>query len=107
MRHPLFTLTMTAALAGAMALPVFAQQDPNTDIAIPSSNAGTPQRARIHGTITFVRGHLVTLQLADRTIVINDQPALDRRTSGRVAVGRQIIAYGFWRDGNFYATQIV
>ncbi|HEX8807242.1 MAG TPA: hypothetical protein VF741_09840 [Candidatus Aquilonibacter sp.] len=63
-----------------------------------------PHRARVAGTITIVRGHLVTVQLADRTLVINDQPALNRQTSGRVAVGRQIIAYGYWRDGNFYAT---
>jgi hypothetical protein len=63
-----------------------------------------PRRARVAGTITIVRGHLVTVQLADREVVINDQPALNRQTSGRVAVGRQIIAYGYWRDGNFYAT---
>jgi hypothetical protein len=63
-----------------------------------------PRRARVAGTITIVRGHLVTVQLADRDIVINDQPALNRRTSGRVAVGRQIVAFGYWRDGNFYAT---
>lgn len=63
-----------------------------------------PRRARVAGTITIVRGHLVTVQLADREVVINDQPALNRQMSGRVAVGRQIIAYGYWRDGNFYAT---
>lgn len=63
-----------------------------------------PRRARVAGTITIVRGHLVTVQLADRSIVINDQPALNRQMSGRVAVGRQIVAYGYWRDGNFYAT---
>jgi hypothetical protein len=63
-----------------------------------------PRRARIAGTITFVRGHLVTLQLADRTLVINDQPALNRQTSGRVAVGRSLVAYGYWRNGSFYAT---
>jgi hypothetical protein len=63
-----------------------------------------PHRARVAGTITAVQGHLVTVQLADRTIVVNDQPALNRQMSGRVAVGRQIVAYGYWRDGNFYAT---
>jgi len=63
-----------------------------------------PRRARVAGTITAVRGHLVTLQLADRTLIINDQPALNRETSGRVAVGRQIVAYGYWHDGNFFAT---
>jgi hypothetical protein len=63
-----------------------------------------PRRARIAGTITIVRGHLVTLQLADRSLVINDQPALNRETSGRVAVGRSLVAYGYWHDGTFYAT---
>jgi hypothetical protein len=65
-----------------------------------------PHRARVAGTITGVKGHLVTLQLADRSLVINDQPALKRETSGRVAVGRQVIAYGYWRDGNFFATAL-
>jgi hypothetical protein len=63
-----------------------------------------PHRARVAGTITEVKGHLVTVQQAEKTIVINDQPALNRQTSGRVAVGRQIIAYGYWDSGNFYAT---
>ena len=63
-----------------------------------------PHRARVEGTITAVRGHLVTLQQTNQSIVINDQPALNREMSGRVAVGREIIAYGYWRDGNFFAT---
>jgi hypothetical protein len=63
-----------------------------------------PHRARVAGTIIAVKGHLVTVQQATQTITINDQPALFRQTSGRVAVGRQIIAYGYWRDGNFFAT---
>ena len=65
-----------------------------------------PHRARVAGTITAVKGHLVTVQQADRTLVINDQPALNRQMSGKVAVGRQIVAYGYWRDQNFYATII-
>ena len=65
-----------------------------------------PHRARVAGTITSVSGHLVTLQLADRSLTINDQPALNRETSGRVAVGRQVIAFGYWRLGNFYATAL-
>ncbi|HEY5340851.1 MAG TPA: hypothetical protein VIK27_07485 [Candidatus Aquilonibacter sp.] len=62
------------------------------------------RRARVAGTITAVKGHLVTLQQADKSLVINDQPALNRQTSGHVAVGRQLVAFGYWRDGNFYAT---
>jgi hypothetical protein len=63
-----------------------------------------PHRARVEGTITAVRGHLVTLQQTNSAIVIDDQPALNREMSGRVAVGREIIAFGYWRDGNFFAT---
>jgi hypothetical protein len=65
-----------------------------------------PRRARVAGTITAVKGHLVTIQQATKTIVINDQPALNRQTTGRVAVGRQIVAYGYWHDQNFYATAL-
>ena len=61
---------------------------------------------RIAGTIVAVRGHLVTVQQSTRRVVINDAPALNRQTSGRVAVGRQIIAHGYWRGGVFYATMI-
>ena len=65
-----------------------------------------PHRARVAGTITAVKGHLVTLQQADKSIVINDQPALNREDTGRVAVGRSIVAYGYWDGGNFYATAL-
>jgi len=65
-----------------------------------------PHRVRAAGTITSVKGHLVTIQQTSRTMVINDQPALDRQTSGRVAVGRSIIAYGYVQDGVFYATTL-
>ena len=70
------------------------------------SYAVGPHRARVAGTITAVKGHLVTVQQATQTVVINDQPALDRMQTGKVAVGRQIVAYGYWAAGNFYATVI-
>jgi len=60
----------------------------------------------VSGTITSVKGHLVTIQQSTRTLVINDQPALDSKQTGKVAVGRQIVAYGYWNDKNFYATAI-
>ncbi len=66
-----------------------------------------PKRAEVTGTITAVKGHLVTVQMSTRTVVINDQPALDKQTSGKVAVGRQIDAYGYWSSGTFYATRLV
>lgn len=83
--------------------------------------------AVIRGTIVGVNGNQVTLQTNNggynnggyggygqpgqygqygQTITINDQPALDNRTSGRVATGRYVTAYGYWRSGVFYATQM-
>ena len=71
----------------------------------PAYAVGT-RRARVAGTITAVKGHLVTVQQATRTVIVNDQPALNNQMTGKVAVGRQIVAYGYWTDGNFYATII-
>lgn len=77
---------------------------------VPNANCPTTVTVIRHeslaGTITSVQGHLVTIQQTSRTLTINDQPALTRQQSGRVAVGRQVVAYGFWRGGTFYATAI-
>jgi hypothetical protein len=118
----MFALTLAAALGVAASAPAFAQSGPSDRYGDPVCGAWVngvwqdngqcpgyvagPQRTRISGTITFVRGHLVTVQLADKQLVINDEPALYRETTGRVAVGRQIVAFGYWRDGSFYATEI-
>lgn len=61
---------------------------------------------QVTGTITSVSGHLVTLQQSNRSVVINDQPALDAKQTGKVAAGRMVVAYGYWLDGTFYATAI-
>jgi hypothetical protein len=60
----------------------------------------------VAGTIVFVKGHLVTLQQTNKQVVIDDSAALNDRSSGRVAVGRQIVAHGYWQGQNFYATAI-
>lgn len=77
---------------------------------VPNGNCPPDTEHRRHdhvgGTITSVKGHLVTVQQTARTLVINDQPALDMKRTGQVAVGRQIVAYGYWLDGTFYATGI-
>ena len=80
------------------------------DVWVPNGNC-TPDATRyrhdsVAGTITEVKGHLVTLQLSSRTLVVNDQPALDHQATGKVAVGRQVVAYGYWDSGTFYATSI-
>jgi len=72
----------------------------------PNGLCKVERRDSVTGTITIVKGHLVTLQRSKDTIVINDQPALNAQTTGRVAVGRQIVAAGYWRDAVFYATSI-
>jgi hypothetical protein len=74
---------------------------------VPNGNcAGDTRHDTVSGTITIVKGHLVTVQQATRTVVIDDQPALDAKQSGQVAVGRVIVAHGYWSNGNFYATAI-
>jgi hypothetical protein len=68
---------------------------------------GAPKKhARVDGTITMVKGHLVTVQQSTGTIVVDDTPALAREDTGKVAVGRTIVAHGYWDGDNFYATLI-
>jgi hypothetical protein len=62
---------------------------------------------RIEGTITIVKGHLVTVAQSNKSIVIDDTPALANKLTGEVAVGRQIVAHGYWDAGTFYATIIL
>ena len=77
------------------------------DVWVPTGNCPDGMRHdTVSGTITIVKGHLVTVQQAARTLVIDDQPALDAKQSGQVAVGRVIVAYGYWKDQNFFATAI-
>jgi hypothetical protein len=64
------------------------------------------RHARVEGTITIVKGHLVTIQQGTGTVVIDDTPALNNQFSGKVAVGRRIVAHGYWVGDNFYATII-
>lgn len=70
---------------------------PNVDTRVPG---------RVSGTITSVTGHLVTLQQSGQQLVINDQPGLLARETGKVAVGRQVVALGYWQSGTFYATHL-
>lgn len=60
----------------------------------------------VTGTIVSVKGHLVTLQQTNGQAVIDDSAALNNQTTGKVAVGRQIVAHGYWQGNNFYATAI-
>ena len=61
-----------------------------------------------YGNGQYGNGNQVQIQQQNRgsRITINDQPALDRQTSGRVSVGRYVTAYGYWQNGVFYATQM-
>jgi hypothetical protein len=78
------------------------------DVWTPNGNCPSVdyKHAVVAGTIVSVKGHLVTLQQTTGQIVIDDSAALNDQTTGRVAVGRQIVAHGYWRTGNFYATAI-
>jgi hypothetical protein len=69
--------------------------------------AGDVKRhAVVAGTITIVKGHLVTVQQSTGTVVVDDTPALSNQFTGKVAVGRRIVAHGYWDGNNFYATII-
>ena len=110
-------LIATTALLGLVLIAPVGAQTPYLD-----SNCGTWQgdtwvangncpgaihrHERVAGTITIVKGHLVTVQQSDRTVVIDDSLALQNQLTGRVAVGRQIVAHGYWDGANFYATMI-
>ncbi|HEY0798561.1 MAG TPA: hypothetical protein VGD50_05385 [Candidatus Baltobacteraceae bacterium] len=77
----------------------------STDGTAPADTSGrTPER--VNGTITFVKGHLVTLQQSTQSLVIDDSAALDSHETGRVAVGRAVVAHGYWDGGTFYATRL-
>jgi hypothetical protein len=68
---------------------------------------GARHPGQLHGQIIAVNGHLVTVQTWHRgRITFNDGPALRHQVTGHVAVGRDITANGFWRNGEFLATDI-
>jgi hypothetical protein len=71
-----------------------------------SCTGSVKRHARVEGTITIVKGHLVTVQQSTGAIVIDDTPALSNGFTGKVAVGRRIVAHGYWDGNNFYATMI-
>jgi hypothetical protein len=65
------------------------------------------ERAVVSGTIIGVNNNMLTVQTGSmQTVEVNDQPALNRRDSGRIYTGRIITAYGYWDGGEFVATSI-
>ena len=78
------------------------------DVWAPNGNCPTAtyKHEVVAGTIVFVKGHLVTLQQTNRQVVVDDSAALSNQSTGRVAVGRQIVAHGYWNSNTFYATAI-
>lgn len=78
------------------------------DTWVPNGNCpgDVHKHGRVEGTIVSVKGHLVTVQQATGTLTLDDTPALNNQFTGRVAVGRRIVAHGYWDSGNFYATLI-
>lgn len=78
--------------------------DSNISQSVPDFGAFHRIPDSVSGTITSVSGNQVTLQQSNGTITINSQPALNQKMTGRVAVGRQVVADGYWLHGTFYAT---
>lgn len=64
------------------------------------------QNQQVGGTILSVSGDRITL-LGLPPVTIDASQAIDNnRTSGSLAIGRHITAYGYYRNGTFYATSI-
>ncbi|MGA8532477.1 MAG: hypothetical protein WB615_00050 [Candidatus Tumulicola sp.] len=118
----LLNLSLLTALASlALAMPAYAQPAPtnpyvDTACGTWQGDTWTPngtctgevkKHAKVEGTITIVKGHLVTVQQSTGTVVIDDTPALNNQFTGKVAVGRRIVAHGYWDGNNFYATIIM
>jgi hypothetical protein len=106
-------IAASAAIAVAQGAPPPPYVDTNCgawqgDAWVPNGNcpAVTYRHQVVTGTIVSVKGHLVTLQQTKGQVVIDDSAALNNQTTGRVAVGRQIVAHGYWQGDNFYATAI-
>jgi len=110
-------LLATAFLAFSIASAASAQTPPYVDTSCGAWQGDTwvpngtcqgdvHKHARVEGTIVSVKGHLVTVQQATGQLTIDDTPALNNQFTGKVAVGRRIVAHGYWDSGNFYATVI-
>lgn len=109
-------MAASIAIAGAQGAPPPPAPPPYTDTQcgawqgdtwVPNGNCPTAYRHEVvSGTIVSVKGHLVTLQQTKGQAVIDDSAALNNQTTGRIAVGRQIVAHGYWQGDNFYATAI-
>jgi len=81
----------------------------NGDVWTPNGHcdASLHKHERIEGTITAVSGHLVTVARTGGNVTIDDTPALNNQLTGKVAVGRRIVAHGYWDAQTFYATVIL
>ncbi len=61
----------------------------------------------ISGTIVGVSANRLTVQTGPmQAVVVNDEPALNARDTGRIYAGRLITAYGYWNGGEFVAMSI-
>ncbi len=111
------SLVAAGAILGlglVLAVPAGAQTPPYVDsscgtwqgdtwVANASCASDVHKHERVSGTITIVKGHLVTVQQSDRPG--NRRFArLKNELHGCVAVGRQIVNGGYWDNGTFYAT---
>jgi hypothetical protein len=105
-----FFASLLACAALVFMNPALAQttDEPDTNVYNDVDWQGVAGRLHgaVRGTITAVQGHLLTVRRATNTIVINDQPALNRKLTGNVYTGRDIVAVGYWEGGTFYATTI-
>lgn len=89
-----------------------ASRTTNTTIAAETSSAttnGTPNsvQQRVHGMIVGWSDNMLTLQRGKLQLTVNDQPAIDHHATGRIEMGRKVIAEGYWKDGTFFVNEFV
>lgn len=76
-------------------------------VAQPCAPPPRRRQAALSGTIVGVNNNLLTVQTGpQQTVLVNDQPALNRDDTGRIYTGRIITAYGHWDGGQFVALTI-
>jgi len=80
-------------------------QPATTSMSGPADAAPNRFSERVSGKITSVDKNMITLQHGDRTLIVNDSRALNRKDTGHVATGRDVVAHGYWEDGTFYANR--
>lgn len=94
--------------AGAQQVPAGQQPAPAQQPPVqPATRLGQPgTQAEVGGIIEGVNGTILMVSQSDHVVWVNDAPAMNGQSTGKIEVGRFIHAHGHWRNGTFVATAI-